>query len=152
MKKLLVTVIAGAMLLLAACGQKEKNVEGTLPEIMAKVYAGTENDMPPSLAQMEVTDENKAYYFGTDDIEFKEALASEPMISSIAHSVVLVRLNEDQDAEEVKKTIKENVNPAKWVCVQVEEQNVHVESKGDLVILIMDNIKPDKLLENFKAL
>ena len=100
----------------------------------------------------EVNDENKAYYFGTDDIEFKEALASEPMINAIAHSVVLVRLNEGQDAEEVKKTIKENVNPAKWVCVQVEEQNVHVESKGDLVILIMDNTKPDKLLENFKAL
>ena len=151
MKKLLVTVLAGAMLLLAACGQKEKNVEGTLTEIMAKVYAGTENDMP-DLMQTEVNDENKAYYFGTDDIEFKEALASEPMINAIAHSVVLVRLNEGQDAEEVKKTIKENVNPAKWVCVQVEEQNVHVESKGDLVILIMDNSKPDKLLENFKAL
>ncbi len=151
MKKLLVTVLAGAMLLLAACGQKEKNVEGTLTEIMTKVYAGTENDMP-NLMQTEVNDENKAYYFGTDDIEFKEALASEPMINAIAHSVVLVRLNEGQDAEEVKKTIKENVNPAKWVCVQVEEQNVHVESKGDLVILIMDNNKPDKLLENFKAL
>lgn len=151
MKKVLVAVLAAAMMMLAACGQKEKNVEGTLSEIMAKVYAGTENDMP-GLSQMEVTDENKAYYFGTDDIEFKEALASEPMISSIAHSVVLVRLNEGQDAEAVKKTIKENVNPAKWVCVNVEEQNVHVESKGDLVILIMDNNKPDKLLENFKAL
>ena len=42
MKKLLVTVLAGAMLLLAACGQKEKNVEGTLTAIMAKVYAGTD--------------------------------------------------------------------------------------------------------------
>lgn len=151
MKKVLIAVLAAAMMMLAACGQKEKNVEGTLSEIMAKVYAGTENDMP-MLSQMEVTGENKAYYFGTDDIEFKEALASEPMISSIAHSVVLVRLNEGQDAEAVKKTIKENVNPAKWVCVSVEEQNVHVESKGDLVILIMDNNKPDKLLENFKAL
>ena len=151
MKKLLVTVLAGAMLLLAACGQKEKNVEGTLTEIMSNFYDWKDNDMP-DLMQTEVNDENKAYYFGTDDIEFKEALASEPMINAIAHSVVLVRLNEGQDAEEVKKTIKENVNPAKWVCVQVEEQNVHVESKGDLVILIMDNTKPDKLLENFKAL
>lgn len=151
MKKVLMAVLAVSVMLLAACGQKEKNVEGTLSEIMTKVYAGTENDMP-MLSQTEVTDENKAYYFGTDDIEFKEALASEPMMSSIAHSVVLVRLNEGQDAEAVKKTIKENVNPAKWVCVSVEEQNVHVESKGDLVILIMDNNKPDKLLENFKAL
>ena len=89
MKKLLVTVLAGAMLLLAACGQKEKNVEGTLTEIMTKVYAGTENDMP-NLMQTEVNDENKAYYFGTDDIEFKEALASEPMINAIAHSVPIM--------------------------------------------------------------
>ena len=151
MKKLLIAVLATATLMLAACGQKEKNVEETLPEIMEKVYAGTEDNMP-MLAQTEVTDEYKEYYFGTADIEYKEALASEPMISSIAHSVVLVRLNEGQDAEEVKKTIKDNVNPRKWVCVEVEPQNVHVESKGDLVILIMDNNEPAKLLENFKAL
>ena len=151
MKKLLIAVLATATLMLAACGQKEKNVEGTLPEIMGKVYAGTEDNMP-MLAQTEVTDEYKEYYFGAADIEYKEALASEPMISSIAHSVVLVRLNEGQDAEEVKKTIKDNVNPRKWVCVEVEPQNVHVESKGDLVILIMDNNEPAKLLENFKAL
>lgn len=151
MKKILAAVLLMMTAVLSACGQKEKNVEGTLPEIMAKVYAGTEESMPV-LMQTEVTEENKAYYLGTEDIQFKEALASEPMINAIAHSVVLVRLEDGEDAEAAALKIKENAQPNKWVCVGVDPQNVYTETKGNLVILIMDDIAPDKLLENFKAL
>ena len=151
MKKILAAAVLLMLAVLTACGQEEKNVEGTLPEIMAKVYAGTEDEMP-ELMQTEVTEENKAYYLGTEDIQFKEALASEPMINAIAHSVVLVRLEEGEDAEAAARKIKESAQPNKWVCVGVDPQNVYTETKGDLVILIMDDTAPDKLLENFKAL
>ena len=55
---------------------KEKNIEGTLEEIMAKVYAGiAEEELPMMLMNMEVTSEDIEYYVGTADIDFKEALA-----------------------------------------------------------------------------
>ena len=73
-------------------------------------------------------------------------------MSSVAHSVVLLRLNNASDAEAVKQKIEENVDPAKWVCVQVDRQNVKVASKGNLVVLIMDDEIADKILENFNNL
>ena len=80
---------------------------------------------------------------------FKEGLASEPIMSSVAHSVVLIRLNSASDAEKAKKEIKEKVDPNKWVCVSVDEENVYVESIGDLVILAMDNQNGEKLKGSF---
>ena len=37
----------------------------------------------------------------------------------------------------VKTEIKNNVNPRKWMCVEVPKEDVIVKSKGDLIILIM---------------
>lgn len=130
----------------------QDNVEGTLTDLMTKLYANIPEDELPMLATTEVTAENIEYFLGTADIKYTEALASEPMMSSIAHSVVLLRVSEDADVEEVKEKIKTNVDPVKWICVSVEPQNVKVESRGDLVVLIMDNEKADQILENFNQL
>ena len=48
-----------------------------------------------------------------------------------------------------EKEIKEKVDPNKWVCVSVDEENVYVESVGDLVILAMDNQNGEKLKDSF---
>jgi len=49
----------------------------------------------------------------------------------------------------MKKAIKEKIDPRKWVCVGVDEKNVLVASKGDLVILVMDNTYSSKIRDNF---
>ena len=136
---------------MTGCGTKEKNIEGTLEDIMTKVYEGIpEEELPMMLSNVEVTKENEENFLGTTDLDFKEALASESMVGSIAHSVVLVRMNEDADIEKAKETIKEKANPRKWICV--EASNVYVESKGDLIILIMSDEKADTLKTNFENL
>lgn len=127
------TVVAAVVLL-----KPEANVEGTLEEIMAKVYAGFGEDELPMLGDMpvDVTDKDAVeYYLGTSELSIKEALVREPMMGSIPHSVVLVRLNDAKDAEAAVAKIKEKANPRKWICV--EAKNVVVDSIGDLVILIM---------------
>lgn len=127
------------------------NIEGSLSDIMAKIYKGTENNSP-KLMQTEVTSKNLSYYLGVKILDFKEGLASEPMMTSIAHSVVLVRVNDGVDIEKTKTEIKEKVDPRKWICVGVEDDNVIVDNIGDLIILIMDNENPDTLHKNFKNL
>ena len=130
----------------------EKMVEGTLEEIMTKIYAGIpEENLPMMLGNIEITSEDVEYYIGTSDIQYKEAMASESMVGSIAHSVVLVRLTEAKTAEDVVEKIKTNADPRKWICV--EASNVVVKSKGDLVILIMssEELAP-KLEANFDNL
>ena len=154
MKKLFFVLLIGFMTFtLTGCGNK--NVEGTLEEIMTKVYADIpEDERPMMLTNMEINDENIEYYLGTDDIEYESALASESGVGSIAHSVVLVRVKDGVDLEDVKEEIKENVDPRKWICVGVEEEDVIVKNKGNLVILIMveDETSRNKLEKAFDNL
>lgn len=152
MKKilLLVVIFMGA-LFLTGCG----NIEGSLEDIMAKVYANIpENERPMMLMNTEINDENVEYFLGSKDIEYEEALASEPGIGSIAHSVVLVRTKKGADVEAIKDKIEKNVDPRKWVCVGVEKDDIIVESEGDLIILIMveDEKTRDKLEDSFDNL
>ena len=141
-----------SLILFTGCGKKVENVEGTLSEIMTKVYANLGEDEKPMLEQIEITKENVENYLGTADIEFEEALASEPTISSIAHSVVLVRVSEDADIEATMNKIKENAPHEKWFCVRVPKEEVIVKNKGNLIILIMVAENSDKLEAGFDSL
>ena len=142
-KKLLALLLVFTTLTcLTACG--EKNVEGELSEIMDNIYtdvfAGLADDEKPNLMNINVLEEapdNIEYYIGTKEIDYEEIYASEPMMSSIAYSVVLVRMKDGANIEDAKTKIKETVNPRKWMCVEVPEEDVIVKNKGNLIILIM---------------
>lgn len=152
-KIFLVISLLAALFMLTACGEKKVQVTGTLEELMTKVYSNLPEDKTPmALGNIEVTKENVKDYLGTDDIEFTEALASESQVGSIAHSVVLVRVDENADFEAIKTKIKENVNPRKWICVGVDEGNVIVKNKGNLIILIMTNDGKEELEKGFDSL
>lgn len=144
-------VICLSAFVLTGCG--EKNVEGELDELMTKVYSQLPEDKTPmGLTNIEVTAENVEGFLGTADIEYKEALASESMVGSIAHSVVLVRVEDESKVEEVMAQIKDNVNPRKWICVGVEEDQVIVKNKGNLIILIMAADGAEELEAGFDGL
>lgn len=137
-KILFVVALFSVALLFTGCGNS--NIDGDLGDLMDKVYAEIpEDERPMMLQQVEVNADNIEYYLGTSDISYKEALASEPAIGSIAHSVVLIRVADDASVEDVKTKIKENVNPRKWVCVGVEAEDVIVKNRGNLIILILED-------------
>lgn len=153
-KILVMTMVFGVCLTLFGCTKKEKNLEGTLPELMRALYkgAGINEEDFMFLEDREVTDETLSYYLGVEQLDYKEALASESMTGSIAHSIVLVRMNEGADIEKAKKEIKEKIDPRKWICVGVEDSNVIVDSYGDVIVLIMNDEYAKKLEESFKKL
>ena len=146
LKKLILGCLVCAMMFnLTGCG--EKQVEGTLEEIMTKVYADIpEDERPMLLTNIKISDENIENYLGTKDIDYKEAMASESAAGSIPHSVVLVRMNDGANIEEAKKKIEENANPRKWICVEAED--VVVKNKGNLIILIMSTKDKNEKIEN----
>jgi len=111
----------------------------SLSSILDKIYekAGLET---PKRAQTEITAENIEYYLGTSNIEFTEGMASEPMMGSFAHSIVLIRVKDGSDVTKIMDDIKTNVDPRKWICVGVEPENVIVENAGNMIILIMDEL------------
>lgn len=163
MKKLLLSLLLVFMVVsLAACGGNSNNaggnVDGDLPTLMTELYAGIGEENLPMLGQMEISDdETFAWIIGAQEgfvLEgVKEAYVSEPMMGSIAHTVLLVRMEEGADVEAAKKAIKDNVNPRKWICVGVDdEKNVIVDNRGDLIVLIMENNHAQTIHENFKNL
>ncbi len=144
-----VIFVVCALLLMTGCGTK--NVEGSLEDIMTKLYADiNEDELPMMLTNTQLNTDNIANYIGTSDVDFKEGIVSESMTGSIPHSVVLLRVNDNANIESIKQTIKDSANPRKWICVEAE--NVYVESNGNLIILIMSNDIADKIRTNFNNL
>lgn len=127
------------LLVLTGCSKKTAVIEGKMEDLMAKLYDGIdENDLPMYLENITLTDESLSNYIGTSDIKWKEAIASESSVGSIAHSVVLIRMDDkatSKDIEEAKNKIKESVDPAKWICTEAEK--VYVESNNNLIVVIM---------------
>jgi len=145
-----VSIVVAVIILLNS--NSSKNVKGTLEELMTKLYADIpKENLPMMLGNIELNSENVESFIGTKDVSFKEAMANESMTGSIAHSVVLLRLNNASEADATVQKIKLNANPRKWICV--EASNVIVKGKGDLVILIMSNsVLAPELESNFNKL
>lgn len=168
MKKIIsVLTIVGALLMFTGCGPEAKpnndennndtnqgevaNLTLTPTEIVQKMYEGFGEDELPMLGDRELIKDELEYNLGLTELDFKEGVVNEPMMGSIAHSVVVVRVNEGVDVEATVADIKAKVNPRKWVCVEAE--TVLVESKGDIIVLVMSNeTTATKLMDNFKKL
>lgn len=151
MKKIitLTLLVFASLVILSGC-QKEENIELSMNEVVDKLYVGLEDNMP-MVGSTEITKDNMKSYIGIDNLDIKEGVASEALIGSIAHSVVVLRVNDKVDVEKAKNDIKENANPRKWVCVEAEK--VIVKSKGDVIILIMSNNElAPKIESNFDNL
>lgn len=126
--------------------------KNSLEGIMEQIYAGIE-EVPMMVSNIVITDENAEYYLGLKNLDgIEEALASEAMIWSIAHSVCLVRAAEGTDVEALKEEIRTSVNPRKWICVGVERDEVIVENRGNLILMVIDQTNPQAYLDSFMAL
>lgn len=119
-----------------------------LTDIMATIMTDIETSM---LMETPLDSENFEYFAFIPAMDGVEGLASEAAMSSVAHSVVLFRVSEDVDVEAMMKSIEDNMDPRKWICVEAEK--TYVLQNNDLVILIMSNEETaDKIAENFNNL
>lgn len=135
-RKCITIIFSAALFLCTGCQMKDAALSDSLQTIMDKLYKNIpEDQLPMALEDVQLDKDNEAYFLGSDKIEYVEGLAREPAVSSIAYSVVLLRVKEDADVEALVKTIQSSVDPDKWVCV--EAQSVIVESRGDVILVVM---------------
>ena len=161
MKKLiaLCLVLVMAVPLFAGCAGKKSAPEGTPAEIIEKIYAQKSVEFAPMTLTPDDPDFGAMwdwyYYTGlADGSKVKEAAVSEPMIGSIAFSLVVLRVNDAADAKTVALEMKDNINTRKWMCV--EAGDLQVAGFGDVVMLIMvdesfDSIASQDFVDAFKA-
>lgn len=137
--KLLIAILLSFVILFTttACFNNEEKIEGKLTDLLDKINSDLPEEVKTRLFSTEITQENAQQFLGSDKIEYKEAFASENMVGSIAHSVILLRAKEDSNIEDLKQEIKNSINPRKWICVGVEDEDVIIKNRGDLVIVII---------------
>ena len=155
MKKIMSVVVCIILVVaMTACSTSpaasNKHVEGTLTELFAKIYANSGVESP-MVMEVAVDDTNKAGMLGTADVAFIEGLASEAAIMTIPHSMVLLRVDANSDIEKTKQLIRDNADPRKWICVGVENDQVIVDSIGDLIFFVM-SANAEAYHTGFKAL
>jgi predicted small lipoprotein YifL len=97
-----------------------------------------------------------AYFTGLTNIEgVAEAAYNEPMMSSQAYSVVLVKLAEGADATAIAEAMKTGINPSKWVCVTADK--VETATVDGYVLLVMlsdvfaDSLTCETVIDEFVA-
>lgn len=131
MKKifLLVTI---SLLLITGC-KKENDI--TKMSLKSILKASTKGADLPDTDTIRVTKDNFENYFGDADINFKEAIVSEAKINAVAYMVGIIRLNDNEDVQKAVDTLKESVNPNRWVCVIPD--SVIIDSNQNIIIVIM---------------
>ena len=161
MKKFMTLFLCAVMVLtLAACGNSGSNggnKEGDTMDLTAmvdKLYEGISADNMPMVMTQEVPAEAFEGVFFIPAVEGAEGVMSEPMMSSVAWSVCLLRVADGTDVESVRADIEKNVNPAKWLCV--EAKNVDVIANGNTILLAMtgegNEATHKTIVDNFNAL
>lgn len=121
-----------------APAEEEVQLSPEAAELMEKLNQLVEG-LPEDLLtqEAEVTPDMFEYYTFVPQVEGAVAVVSEPMIGSIAHSVVLVKLPEGADAAAFAADVDANKKPNKWVCVEAEES--YVKTSGQYVLLVMSD-------------
>lgn len=156
MKKVLAIALALVVLVsFAACtgSKKAATYEGDLSTVIASMYEKkapefmTGDAMPVDLndpwsvssylglgnpseeTTAEVTDGNVAASL------IKEAYFSESMIGAQAYSLVLARVNDVENIEQIKADMFDGIDTRKWICVEADQ--LRVVSYADVIMLVM---------------
>ena len=113
--------------------------DAELSDIVDAIYEKADPGYALGTVGVDLADEYfLSYYTGlTDGSVLTAAVASEPMISSQAFSLVVARVADGQDAKTVASDMLAGVNPAKWICVSADDMTAAVS--GDIVLLVMVN-------------
>ena len=163
MKKVLSVVLALALVLsMTACGGKKnqetetaaQTVAGTMEELLNKTIEQRPVEFMGGVIPVDLTDSSEdglwalKSYTGLDSAEkITEAAAYEPMMGSIAFSMVLVRVAEGADAKAVAESMKSGIDTRKWICVEADD--LKVAGFGDVVMLIMVNSDSGMTAQSF---
>lgn len=127
--------------------------EADLAAIADSLYDGIAEDNRPFVMSIPLTSEDFEFFTFIPYEEGLEAVANEPMMSSIAHSIVLVKAPTAEKAQEVASAMKANCDPRKWMCVEADI--VEGLTNGNIAMLLMTTTEggmSETIINNFNAL
>ena len=142
----LVAIIAG-IIIAVNFSSKNSNGKTSLPEISSsedlhalveKIYEPvTLGELMIQTIDVDLTDATSVKSFtGLEDgSSFEYLSVSEPLIGSIPYSLVIGKVKEGTNANEIAKQMSESIDQRKWICVTAN--NLYATSSGEYVFLVM---------------
>ena len=132
----------------------EINSAEDLSTLVDKIYEGQATQLPSLQTQIISPTDEEAVQYATGlenakDLEY--VVTSEPMMTAQAYTLVLVKVKDGVNADEIARNMNEKANTQKWICVSAEK--VYTTSSGNVVCMVMSseaNAKP--VYEKFKEL
>ena len=167
MKKLICAVLALSLVLaMTACGKQatetttpettapEGALVGSMEELLEKVIEARPVEFAGGVIPIDLNDTSEdgmwsiKSFTGLEDVSMlTEAAAYEPMMGSLAFSMVMVRTKGGEDPKAVAESMKSGVDPRKWICVEADDMKV--AGVGDVVMLIMVSTTGDMTAQSF---
>lgn len=111
-----------------------------MKNLIDSIYKNANVELP-SLETNEIdmsdNDTVSTYTGSQDNSNIESIIVSEPLISSQAYSLVVMKLKNSADVEKVKQNIYDNVNMSKWICVSAEK--LYITNYNNIVFYVMSD-------------
>lgn len=131
-----------------------KTLSGTMEENINKIMEENPVEFMGGVIPLDLTDASEdallafKSYTGLEAQELiKEGAVYEPMMGSLAFSLVLVRVSDAAKAEQIARDMKANIDPRKWICVEADQ--VMLAGYGDVVMFIMLDSQTGKTAQSY---
>ncbi len=158
-----VVAVIAVIAVVLTMGEKSTNGQTNLPEVnsvedltnlVSKVYEGVTVEIyNVETRDIDLTDSTivKSYTGLENGENLEYAVVSEPMINAQAYSLIMAKVKDGVNANEVAKEMSEKIDTRKWICVTAKQ--LYATNSGDIVFLVMtDEEKATGVYESFKTL
>ena len=137
---ILLAVISFIIFILVSGSGKKGNVETpkNVNDIINTINKNNKNVLP-ELETMKVDikniDEVTSYTGLKTNDGIESIVVSEPLITSQAYSVAIVKVKDNADVEKIKQEMLDNIDMRRWICVSAEQ--LYITNSGNVIFSVM---------------
>ena len=140
----IVLIVLAVIIGIAVKSNNNENIKiestANMKNLIDSIYKSANVELP-SLETNEIdmsdNDTVSTYTGSQDNSNIESIVVSEPLISSQAYSLVVMKLKNSADVEKVKQNIYDNVNMSKWICVSAEK--LYITNYNNIVFYVMSD-------------
>ena len=137
---ILLAVISFIIFILVSGSGNKGNVETpkNINDIINTINKNNK-DVLPELETMKVDikniDEVTSYTGLKTNDGIESIVVSEPLITSQAYSVAIVKVKDNADVEKIKQEMLDNIDMRRWICVSAEQ--LYITNSGNVIFSVM---------------
>ena len=147
-KKILLAAISFIIfILVSGSGNKDNGNKGNVEtpkatndinDVINTINKNNKNVLP-ELETMKVDikniDEVTSYTGLKTNDGIESIVVSEPLITSQAYSVAIVKVKDNADVEKIKQEMLDNIDMRRWICVSAEQ--LYITNSGNVIFSVM---------------